>query len=595
MSVIHAPRRPNLDLRLIAFPTITFGLLGVLAMRLWYFQVVKSPELVERAEATRVQSSSRPSPRGLILDRNGETLAGVRPELVVTAVYDVVSKKENRWVIDHIAAMLKADPKKILAKVEDAKRNRSQPMPIYFGAPPDIGSRIAESGADLPGIAIDTAPIRSYTDPFSFTHLMGYVGLPNDRDLQRLKAKGIDQPAEFVGKGGVEQAYEAELMGKPGEDRTEVDAKGRALRQVGRDAAIPGNALVLSIDAKLQRFTTQLMKERNFVGGVVAIEPSTGEVLTMVSAPSYDLTMFQAGLSQEDYDRVANDPRKPMTKRAIKSSYSPGSTFKIVTSLAAYRKGIFDPNRPVFCDGGYRLGKRYLRCLGHHGAITYARAMEKSCNTYFCDLGLRAGEDALTSAARELGLGEAPGLDIGGDSRGVVPTKDWLASRFKNPHWYGGDTMNLSIGQGYVAATPLQMAGLAAIVANDGIGYQPHLVRALREPGSSKLQTVNPEVAHHVEASPEFWATLKGALRGVVAQGTAKSADLPGLGIAGKTGSTEFAASKNGKTHAWFVGFAPLDHPKIAVAVLLEDAGHGGDVAAPVAAEVIKKYLAGKK
>ena len=229
MSVIHAPRRPELDLRLIAFPVVTFGLFSVLAMRLWYFQVVKSSELIERADATRVQPTSRPAPRGIIVDRNGETIAGVRPQLVVTAIYDVVMKKENVWVVQRLAEMLGVDVKKLQSKFEDAKRNRSQAMPIFYGAPNDVGARIAESGADLPGIAIETAPMRSYPDPYSYTHLLGYVGLPNPRDLDRLKEKGIDVPAEFVGKGGVEQAFEPQLMGLAGEDRTETDAKGLSL------------------------------------------------------------------------------------------------------------------------------------------------------------------------------------------------------------------------------------------------------------------------------------------------------------------------------------------------------------------------------
>ena len=588
MSVIHAPRRPELDLRVVAFPAVTFGLLGILAARLWYFQVVKAPELVERAEATRVLPTSKPAPRGLIVDRNNVPIAGVRPQLVVTAVYDVVSKKENRWVVDHLAAMLGTDPKKLRAKVEDARRNRSQPMPIYFGAGPEIGSRIAESGGDLPGIAIDTSPMRVYPDGTSYTHLLGYVGIPSERDLKRLAEQGVETPAEFVGKGGVEQAYETELMGAPGEDRTETDAKGRAIRQVGRDAPTPGDRLTLTLDGKLQRYVTEMMRERGYVGGVVALDPNNGEVLAMVSAPTYDLTKFLGGIGRDDWNTLQSDPRHPMAKRAVQSAYAPGSTFKIVTSLAAYRRGIFDPNHASFCAGGYRLGRKFVRCLGYHGSITFARAMEKSCNEYFCDLGYRSGADAITSAAHELGLGDRPGLDIGGDVRGDVPDKAWLAARDRK--WFGGDTLNLSIGQGQIDATPLQMAGVAAIVANDGVGYRPHLLRARKPPGGALVRT-EPEVTHRVEASSEFWATLKGALRGVVTDGTAKVANVPGLDVAGKTGSTEFSASRDGKTHAWFVGFAPLDHPRIAVAVLLEDAGHGGDVAAPIAAEVFRKYL----
>jgi len=571
----------------LAFPAVTFGLLGILAARLWYFQVVKAPELVERAEASRVVPTSRPAPRGLIVDRNGAVVAGVRPQLVVTAIYDTVTQKANRWVLPHVAKMLGADLKKLEAKLQEARRNRSQPMPIFLNAPSDVGARIAESSADLPGIGIDTAPIRSYPDPFAFTHLMGYVGIPNERDLERLRDKGIETPAEFVGKGGVEQAYETDLMGRAGEDRTETDAKGRAIRQVGRDAPTPGDRLVLSLDANLQRATSQMLREKGYVGGVVAIDPRDGEILTLVSSPTYDLSMFQGGLTQDEYDALDRDPRHPMVKRPLRSAYSPGSTFKIVTSLAAYRAGKFSATRPAFCNGGYRLGRRVVKCLGHHGSIAFAKAMAKSCNAYFCDLGYRTGEKAITAAAEELGLGQESGIDIGGEAPGIVPDAAWLARHHLD--WRGGDTLNLAIGQGYIAATPLQMAELAATVANDGIGYRPHLLRAVKPP-MGKATALQPEIARRVEASPEFWNTLKSALRGVVVEGTAKAAAVPGVQVAGKTGSTEHAGG--GKTHAWFVGFAPLDHPKIAVCVLLEGVGHGGEVAAPIAGAVMRKYLA---
>lgn len=587
MSVIHTPKKPEVDVRILLFPGILGTAFMVLFFRLWYIQVVRAPELAERAEATREIKIERPAPRGLILDRNGVKIASVRPQIVVTGVYRTLQK--NPEVVSRLAEILKVDPRKLKSKLMDARRTPETPVPIYIGAPPEVGTLLAEAGPALPGVGVDTAPMRYYPDSRSFTHLLGFVGIPNPRDVERLKEEG-KKPALFVGKDGIERSYETSLMGTPGIERTEVDARRKPLRITGRDNAIPGRQLVLGIDADLQRYALALFEQRKFKGGLVALNPNTGEVLAMVSSPTFDQSLFEGGISRDDWSMLQNDENIPMLHRAMKSSYSPGSTFKLVTTLAGLRTGKFDPRRPAYCAGGYRLGKRFLKCLGHHGSITYEQAFAKSCNTYFADLGMRAGEVALRQAALDLGLGQRTGIDIGGESRGVVPTAEWIKRHRRDGRWYGGDTLNLSIGQGEVRCTPLQMAGMIGTIATRGIGYKPHLVREFRDPaGLTPPEPVTPEILHRVDAPSTYWDEVHAALAAVIDRGTATSARIPDVQWGGKTGSTEHR--KGIKTHGWFVGFAPLKNPQIAICVLIEEAGHGGDVAAPIAGMAVSHFL----
>jgi penicillin-binding protein 2 len=332
------------------------------------------------------------------------------------------------------------------------------------------------------------------------------------------------------------------------------------------------------------------MAAKKYVGGVVAIAPKTGEVLCLVSSPSFDPNVFKGGISQADWDLLQNDSNNPLLNRPLGASYSPGSTFKIVTTLAAVETGKFDPNRYIYCSGGFRIGKRTFKCLGHHGSISFEKAFEKSCNTYFATLGYQVGEEAIRRAALEVGMGQKTGIDIGSESRGVVPTNEWMERWFKDPHWYGGDTVNLSIGQGYLRTTPIQMANLACLVANNGVNYRPHLVRGFIDPGNDNKQTlIQPQVAHQTKVDPGYWLALKRAMQRVVESGTGAAARIPGITWGAKTGSTEHGKGK--KTHSWFIGIAPIDDPQICVCVLIEQAGHGGEIAAPIAREVVKRYL----
>jgi penicillin-binding protein 2 len=582
MSVIHTPSKPALDLRVLFFPVVCGAMLVVLFLRLWYFQIVLGPVLSEKSTRSEKILPTL-APRGLIVDRGGKLVAGIRPQLVVTGVRSILDKHPE--VLTKVAKILdvpEAQLKRKLLKGPD----KVLPTPIFVGASIEIGSRIAEAGDYLPGIGIESQPMRYYPDPSDFGHVLGNVWVPDEKDVKRFTEEGEDLP-KYVGKFGVEWFYEKLLMGTPGSESMEMDAKHHPVRVVGREKPTLGSRLVLTIDGTLQKIAVDRLQGQ--LGAVVAIEPSTGEVLAMVSSPTLDLKKFEGGISSDDYRALIENEDKPYLNRASSGVYAPGSTFKIVTSLAAYETGKFDPSRRIYCDGGYHFPDGpTIRCLSHHGSIPYKTAFEKSCNTYFCTLGMDVGEEALQKAAHELGLGDSTGIDIRGDSSGVIPSREWKTEK-KKGKWFGGDTANMAIGQGYVLTTPLQMADLAATVANRGVLYQPHLVRATRDPYSSSLTMIEPKVLSRINVSPEFWSTLIDAMVGVVSEGTGGLARLPDLEWAGKTGSAEHGAQKT--THAWFVGFAPAENPKIAICVLLESAGHGGDVAAPIARDIVKAYL----
>ncbi len=584
MSVIHAPKRPELDLRQMWFLIAVGVWLVVIFLRLWYLQVVRADELQSRAETMRTTTLTRLAPRGLIYDRNGVLIAGIKPQIVLTAQPAIISK--NKWVLDKVATMLGTDAKKLEDKVKDNAFRPFIPAPIYVGVPIEQATKIAEAGPYLPGVGVEYIPMRTYTDSIHFSHILGYVWTPSEKDVKRLQDQKIE-PADYVGRDGLEKVYEKQLMGSPGLEKLEVDARRRPQRVVQRDNAVPGTKLVLTIDAELQKYAYEQLGGRR--GAVVALDPKTGEVLCIVSAPSFDIKLFEGGISKKDWDPLINNPDKPLYNRAVLSHYAPGSTYKIVNSVAAARAGIFDVNHYAVCNGYYKVGNRQLKCLGNHGAVSFDRALTVSCNAFFADQGMRAGPEALRQASLDCGLGERTGIDLPAEDRGVVPTTEWLQAR--DLRWYPGDTANMSIGQGALAATPLQMACVAALVANDGISYKPHLIHAQIPAGEDpKPQLVTPQQLSHVDLPISFWSEIKTAMVHVMQSGTGRGIPpIPNVTWGGKTGSAEH--SKNSLTHSWFVGIAPMDNPRIAIAVVVESAGHGSTVAAPIARNVIAKYL----
>lgn len=593
MSVIHAPNKSDPTARMWVFPVALFGSLTIIFLRLWYYQVVSTDELTEQANVSREDEIPKLAPRGLIYDRQGKLLAGIQSKYVLTGVPSILNK-DNQPLLK-VAQWMNADPALLQKRLSEGRYKPYLPTVLAVGVPVEVASRVAEDQADLPGIAVEQQPMRTYGDTTSLSHVLGYVGKPSKRDIERLE-NDVDDIPVYVGKDGIERQYDLDLMGTAGSEKVEVDAKRRPLRLAGRDAAQPGQKLYLSLDMELQKVALQALSGRR--GAVVALDPTNGEVLCMVSSPTFDTTLFLNGIKQEELNALSDELNgKPLFNRAMRGAYAPGSTFKIVTSIAAAKKGIWDPNHAFYCPGYVEVGNRKVKCLGFHSSITYENAFTKSCNAYFGQLGLKVGADTLRQTALDLGFYAKTGIDLPGEGRGVVPTDEFIQRKNKRRKFFQGDLVNLSIGQGELAVTPLQMASLVSLVANEGVCYRPHLLRATQEAGTSQTQKQPPEVLHKIDLTPDFWAGLKRAMVDVVDHGTATRARIEGIAWGGKTGTAEFwsrpakGMPKVLKTHSWYVGVAPMDQPKIAIAVVAEESGHGGDVAAPIASNVVRTYL----
>ncbi|MBX3112691.1 MAG: penicillin-binding protein 2 [Fimbriimonadaceae bacterium] len=593
MSVIHAPEQTPLDARLLAVPAVLVVAFAGFIVKLWNLQVVQSADVIDRAGKTAVMSDTSLAPRGRIVDRADRPVADVRQELVVVAKLSVISKllKDDPAAIDEAASLLGLTKEAILKKLERDQTRRDLWTPVSVGVSTEVASKFVENPDRFPGFDIRSTPMRSYWDTTSLAHILGYVWTPNDKVDESLRAQGVT-PAEYVGRAGLEQQYELALMGKPGSEKFGIDAKRRPIRYLGSDEPVPGKKLVLSIDLELQRLANRLLDGHR--GAVVALDPQTGGVLALASSPNYDAKVWQGGISHDDYQRLLDDPGKPLYDRGFQASYAPGSTFKVVTSIAALRAGVLDPSHAIVCPGYLAVGRRRMKCENHGpGAVLdYRLALTKSCNTYFGDLARKAGIEQMRKACADLGLGERTGLDVPGEGSGFVSSPEWLermVAKGAKHGWYEGDTVNMGIGQGELAVTPLQMAEVASLVANRGVSYRPHVVKAIVDPQTKESTDVAKQVLGKVDAPGWFWSALTGAMNNVIEGGTARSAQIPGLSWAGKTGSAENDPRK--ATHAWFIGFAPLDNPKIAVCVLIENGGHGGDVSAPIARQVVARYL----
>lgn len=584
MSFVYSPEETPLDSRQLAVPIAILILLIIFSARLWFLQIAGHEDSIRKVSTTGEMRIEQLAPRGQIVDRNGEILAGVRPTIVVSAIYNQLSESETAQ--ERLRTLLSMTDEEFEKALRQARHRPDLPYPISVGVSHEVASIVADEGNRLPGVSVGTQPMRYYKDTVSLAHLMGYVWRPGERDVERLENLGI-RPAQYVGREGIELYYEELLMGEPGWDKVKVDVRGRPLSSLGRDRAVPGNKLILSLDYEMQVLAQNLLS--GYRGALVALDPSNGEILSIVSSPTYDIGKFIGGISSQDYQALLDHPGKPQFNRAISGQYPPASTFKVVVGYSAQKSRQLDFNRTVHCPGYFQVGNRRVNCLGPRGNIAFEEAMAKSSNTYFADLTMRIGPDALRSGASDFLLGQRMGVDIPGEAGGLIPDEGVIQSRHSR-NWFQGDTVNMALGQGDTLVTPLQMAVVASVVANGGYAYRPHILRAYVPPGPVE----EPNLTQHeriiaLEHEAEYWRRLRTAMARVFVDGTARRSSIPGLKWAGKTGSAE--VRRQSETHSWFIGFAPYDDPVVAIAVVIEQAGHGGDVAAPIAGTFVKRLL----
>jgi len=557
--------------------------------RLWYLQVVKGHELRMKSEKNRIKSIRLQAYRGNILDRYGRLLAGVRPSFNIGIVVKDASNIEE--LLPKLTPLLNESPMNVRMKLVAAK-DRPPYLPVIVKRNADwpVVARVEARLYELPGVVVEVAPSREYPHGKVAPHLLGYLG---EVSLEQLKSGKFPHavPGDLVGKYGIEARYEKELAGKSGHKIIEVDARGRMIKLIDVKRPVPGNDITVTLDMDLQLAAEDALVGKS--GAVVALDPRNGQLLVMASSPKFDPGIFARGLTVKEWEELRDPLLAPLVNKAIQGQYAPGSTFKVVMAFAGLQERVINQHSRFFCNGSFRLGKRKFRCWksGGHGQTDLYKAIVQSCDVYFYNLGLKLGVDRISKYAEAFGFGSRTGIDLPGEKSGRVPTRQWKRKFFKES-WQKGDTVNLAIGQGFLAVTPIQLARMIAAVANGGRLYRPEYILG-EKPDRQGVLPINRDI----------FPIVTGALEGVISDkhGTARRCRIDGLKIAGKTGTAQVVKQtkrKQGKKMAWrlrdhalFVAFAPAKDPQIAVAVVIEHGGHGGSAAAPVARTVIERWL----
>ena len=574
-------------------------------MRIWYLQVLKWQYLTGLSENNRVRMVTLPASRGMIKDRNGETLVSIRPAFNLYLTPEDARNLDSS--LDKLAQRISLDREKLKKKIAQAKSFKE--VLIKGDIPREEVAFVEENNMSLPGIRIRAEPLRNYVFNNLASHTLGYLGEISKASLERLKDPAYRQ-GDFVGKNGLENIYESLLRGKKGYKEVEVDVSGRELKTLRKLPPESGNNLILTLDVKIQEELEKLMTktaEQNMNGSVVVMKVQTGEIIAITSKPSFDPNKFAAGISPKNWRDLVTDEWHPLQNRSIHGQYPPGSTYKIVTAIAGLGEGVIKPDTSIFCPGHFKLGRGRYRCWkkSGHGFMNLHDALVQSCDVYFYTIGHRLGIDTIAKYAKRFGLGRSTRLGLSREKKGLVPTTQWKLLNKKEP-WLLGETISASIGQGFNLVTPIQQVIMMAAVANRGILLKPYLVKRIEGPEGQLRQEFFPEIIGQIGVDPDHLEQVRMALRDVVngARGTGKKSRLKNIIVSGKTGTAQVVRMKSDeelekgeaipvkyRDHAWFVAFAPYEKPVLAVAIIVEHGGHGGATAGPIAGKIFKKYF----
>ncbi len=586
--------------------------LSLLSLRMGYLQVIKGEELRQKSEDNSIRLRKIVPIRGVIMDTHREILADSQYSFDILFVPGRIGDIQS--VADRLGFLYRE------ASLDFA-REAFTPGKLRPFAPVRLEKNISREKLaivethtlDLPGVSVDVVPIRRYSGGEMMAHLIGYTGEISREELDKDESETYTS-GDLIGKSGIEKYLDTYLRGVSGIEQIEVNALGKETKVLGRDDPEPGHNVVLTIDALLQKVAWNALAGRP--GAVVVMSPRDGSVLAMVSSPSFNSALFSGGISKQNWKKLSDDPLHPMENRVIAGQYPPASTYKMIVAAAALQEGLITPETSFQCDGFYELGNRKYRCWhkGGHGRISLHRAIVQSCDVYFYHVGKLIGVDKLAEYARRFGLGASTGITLPREKSGLIPTREWKQMRFKEP-WQIGETISVSIGQGYNLVTPLQLATAYSALANGGIVWRPRLIERIEAVDGQVIKAFAPEKTSVVPISANVIEQLKKALWGVVNEegGTGRAARRRDAEVAGKTGTAQVIGlpddekarksrfiSSRYRDHALFVCFAPVNDPEIAIAVIIENAGHGGSAAAPVARQILDAYfdrkeLPGKK
>ncbi|KAA3612274.1 MAG: penicillin-binding protein 2 [Calditrichaeota bacterium] len=580
--------------RIIVFRVLIFISFVTLLLRYGYVQLIQQDVYFKQSERNRIRPITLVPPRGIVRDRYEEILVDNVPAYSVYAIPNELSAPDS--VFDLLGDLLNRDPESFRQIFKRDRRGLFQEVKIcrYI----DFASliRIEENKLDLPGIVYGIEPRRFYPAGVKAPHLFGYLGEIDEKGLQSEEFASY-KLGDVIGKAGIERIYEKTLQGKKGFQIVEVDALGRevsVLDQLQSQPPVPGLELHLSIDAGLQRYLEQKMDTLR--GGVAVLNCQNGEVIALVSKPGYNPELFAKPISEKAWKELTSDPAKPLYDRMVQSGTNPGSTYKIITAIAGLQEGLINPDEKVYCPGVYRLGRRSFKCHKEegHGSVNLQQAIEQSCNVYFYRMIQKVGLENWAKYSKMFHFGEKTGIDLTQEYSGSIPDKDYFDHRYGEKKWSKGLLLNLTVGQGELLVTPLQMASFALLIANRGQGFRPHVNRFIKNPETGDEFFFERKELLVEGIREDVWDLVHAGMFDVVngIHGTAKRANPWRIKVAGKTGT---AQNPHGDDHAWFIGFAPFKNPRVAFCFFVENGGGGGAVAAPIAGSMLRYLLREKK
>jgi penicillin-binding protein 2 len=589
--------------RVVLSLCIVLGLTSVVLYRYFDLQINRHLDYVTNSNKNRIHIRSVAPTRGLIFDRHGQLLADNRPAFTLNIIPDRAQNTDS--LIAQLGLLLSISDKDIARFEKRAKRSKGfAPVPLKYNLTEEERAILAVNSHLLAGTEVSAQLMRFYPQRELLTHTLGYVGRINDREIRTIDPENY-RGTDFIGKIGLEKYYEETLLGKVGTEQVETDARGRVMRVLDKKDPVSGSNLTIHIDSQLQRVALDALKNER--GALVAIDVKTGGILSMVSTPSYDPNLFTSGISQKQYDGLLKSPDRPLFNRALRGQYPPGSTVKPLFGLIGLQHKIFDLDYSIndpgyfFMEGIKRPWRDHNADQGGHGqGVDLAEAIIESCDVFFYTTGVKAGIDLLSKESALFGLGDITGIDLPGEKRGIMPSRDWKKEN-RRQDWFNGDTINMSIGQGFMLTTPLQLAVMSARIAARGKTVVPKLLKSING------EEIAPEYApDQIEYDDRYWDYIHKAMIDVVHsdRGTARGISK-GLNykLAGKTGTAQvisihekekYDSSKIDKRkwdHALFVAFAPADNPKVALGLIVENGEHGSRTAAPIARKVIDRYL----
>jgi len=579
----------------------------ILTGKLWYLQVIKGDQLRQRSENNRIRVQEVKPLRGLVMDRNGVILVDNQPSFDVSIIPE--DAKDVSAITDRLRVLY---DRRGVASFKDVPpvKGRKPFVPVkldrHIGR--DKLAVVETNSLNLPGIVVDVVPVRKYNFGAMLAHVLGYVGEISSAELKKGPYRSY-RSDDIVGKYGIEKNLDLYLKGVSGGEQAEVNVAGRKLRILGGVEPVPGYNVMLTVDSAIQKICWDAFTEK--AGTAIVMDPRDGSVLAMMSKPSFDPALFNRGISEIDWKCLISDPLCPLQHRAVAGQYPPGSTYKLIVAAAALGEGVVTPRTKINCTGKYTLGDRTYRCWkkGGHGVVDLNRALVESCDVYFYHLGEMLGVDTLASYSRKFGFGVKTGIPLPGEKGGLVPTKRWKKEKLKES-WQKGETISLSIGQGFLLVTPLQLIRAYCALANGGTVYRPRLLNRIESVRGEVVREFGPEKESNIPVSPANLEILRKGLWGAVndLHGTGKACMREEKDVCGKTGTAQVIGMPEEdedpheekvpykvRDHALFVCFAPCNDPEIVVLVIVEHGGHGGSVAAPIARKIIDGYFAGKK